>query len=281
MDKSDDYSTLPNKAPDNFELKVFDDISNYQSTIEHLNFDFGSIEKKTHLHFSLINHLITDLECQHYINESERAGYTPLNGYQTSYRSNDRVTIVSSSLADLLFKRLSSYFPDTILHHSEQWQPIGLNEVFRFCRYGPGGVFGAHRDSHFSRSSNERSFITINIYLNKTDGGCTRFLDPKSEEVIFACQPEAGKALVFRHNEYHDGDILQSGQKYLMRTDLMYRLIPGNTQQIDSVNDKQMQAKQLYAQAEEFEEQGQFEKAVQYYKKAITLWPRIEHEIYD
>jgi hypothetical protein len=99
-----------------------------------------------------------------------------------------------------------------------------LNEVFRFCRYGPGGVFGAHRDTNFSRSARERSFMTINIYLNDTDGGCTRFLDPNNREIIFPCQPQTGKALVFLHNEYHDGDALRTGSKYLMRTDLMYRL---------------------------------------------------------
>jgi prolyl 4-hydroxylase len=204
-----------------------------------------------------------------------------MGGYQTSYRSNDRVTIISQSLSTLLFKRISGYFPDSITHLGATWEPVGLNEVFRFCRYGPGGIFGAHRDTYFARSKNERSFMTINIYLNDTDAGCTRFLDPKSKEIIFQCQPQTGKALVFLHNEYHDGDVLQSGSKYLMRTDLMYRLKSQNNGQTDCSNDKRTQAKQLYAQAEEFEEKGQYDRAVQCYKKAIIMWPTIEREMDD
>ncbi|CAF4949361.1 unnamed protein product [Rotaria sp. Silwood1] len=281
MTNSDVYSTLPNKASNDFELQVLDDDANYKSTIERFDFEYGLVEKKKNLHFFIIHNLLTDTECQHYINESERAGYTPLDGYQTSYRSNDRVAIVSPSLSALLFKRLSGYFPDSITHHGDTWEPIGLNEVFRFCRYGPGGVFGAHRDTYFSRSARERSFMTINIYLNDTDAGCTRFLNPTNKEVIFPCEPKIGKALVFLHNEYHDGDVLRSGSKYLMRTDLMYQLKLGNETQSDCSNDKRAQAKQFYAQAEEFEEKGQYNKAVQYYKKAITMWPTIEQEMSD
>ncbi|CAF2973685.1 unnamed protein product [Rotaria sp. Silwood2] len=281
MNKSEVYSTLPNKAPNDFELQVLDDDANYKSTVERFEFEYGSIEKKKKLIFFIINNLLTDAECQHYINESERAGYTPLDGYQISYRSNDRVTIVSQSLSTLLFKRIYGYFPELITHHNDAWKSIGLNEVFRFCRYGSGGVFGAHRDTYFSRSARERSFMTINIYLNDTDAGCTRFLNPTNKEVIFECQPKTGKALVFLHNEYHDGDVLRSGSKYLMRTDLMYQLEIENEIQTDCSNDKRTQAKKLYAQASEFEEKGQYNKAVQYYKKAINMWPTIEQEMND
>jgi hypothetical protein len=279
MNKPQVNSALPNQAPDDFELQILDDDINYKSTIEQFQFEYGPIGKKKNLRFFVIHNLLTNSECQHYINESERAGYTSLDGYQTSYRSNDRVTIVSQSLSDLLFKRISVYFPDSITHHDTTWEPIGLNEVFRLCRYGPGGVFGAHRDSYFSRSAQERSFMTINIYLNDTDGGSTRFLDPTNEEIIFPCQPQTGKALVFLHNEYHDGDVLRSGSKYLMRTDLMYRLKDENNGQIGCSNDQRTQAKQFYAQAEEFEDKGQYDKAIQFYKKAITIWPTIEKEI--
>ncbi|CAF1255013.1 unnamed protein product [Didymodactylos carnosus] len=279
--KPEVYSELPNKAPDDFKLQVLDDGASYKSTIERLNFEYGPVEKKKSLHFAVIHNFLTDSECQHYINESERAGYTSLDGYQTSYRSNDRVTITSKSLAALLFNRISGYFPDSITHRDATWEPVGLNEVFRFCRYGPGGVFGAHRDTNFSRSARERSFMTINIYLNDTDAGCTRFLNPLNKEVIFPCQPQTGKALIFLHNEYHDGDVLRSGLKYLMRTDLMYRLKHENNGQTACSDDQRIQAKQLYSQAEKFEEKGQYDKAVQLYKKAIAMCPTIEQEMND
>jgi hypothetical protein len=78
MDKPQVYSTLPNKAPDDFELQVLDDDDSYKSTIERLEFDYGPEEKKKSLQFSVIHNILTDSECQHYINESERAKYTPL-----------------------------------------------------------------------------------------------------------------------------------------------------------------------------------------------------------
>lgn len=281
MEKSEVHSALPNKASNDFELQVMNDDAHYESTMEQFEFEYGSLGTKKTLRFFIIHNLLTVSECQHYITESERAGYTPLDGYQTSYRSNDRVTIISQSLSTLLFKRISGYFPDLLTHHGSTWEPVGLNEVFRFCRYGPGGVFGAHRDANFSRSARERSFMTINIYLNDTDAGCTRFLEPSNKEVIFQCQPQTGKALVFLHNEYHDGDVLRSGSKYLMRTDFMYHLKHENNGQTSGSNDKRIQAKRLYAQADEFEEKGQYDKAVQFYKKAIAMCPTIEKEMDD
>ncbi|CAF3901922.1 unnamed protein product [Rotaria sordida] len=208
-----------------------------------------------------------DSECKHYINESERAGYTKLGAYQMSYRSNDRVIIVSQRLSDLLFKRLSAYFPDSINNDGSIWEPIGLNEVFRFCRYDRGGTFDAHRDAYFARSVNERSFMTINIYLNDTDAGCTRFLNPTGKKIIFQCQPQAGKALIFLHDEYHDGDVLRLGSKYLMRTDLIYRLKSNINQQEYCLNDKHIQAKQIYIQTKERENKDSSAKTLNVQRK--------------
>ena len=51
---------------------------------------------------------------------------------------------------------------------------------FRFVRYKQGGIFAPHEDNCFARSSNDRSFWTVNIYLNdvyETNGGATQFID--------------------------------------------------------------------------------------------------------
>ena len=40
----------------------------------------------------------------------------------------------------------------------------------------------------------------------------------------FAVQPSPGKALVFDHRRLHEGAAVQRGIKYVLRTDLMYRV---------------------------------------------------------
>ena len=49
--------------------------------------------------------------------------------------------------------------------------------------------------------------------------GATVFLEGSKDKV----QPEAGMALVFQHNIYHEGERLKSGTKYIMRSDAMFR----------------------------------------------------------
>ena len=53
-------------------------------------------------------------------------------------------------------------------------------DFFRFVRYKPGGVFAPHEDNCYARSSKDRSFWTVNIYLNDVytkNGGATRFIE--------------------------------------------------------------------------------------------------------
>lgn len=68
---------------------------------------------------------------------------------------------------------------------------------------------------------------TVNIYLNDDfEGGATRFYLNR-DDVIPLRMPR-GSAVIFRQlpfREYlHDGARVESGYKYLMRTDVMYEL---------------------------------------------------------
>ena len=56
----------------------------------------------------------------------------------------------------------------------ENYNSIGLNEMFRFYRYTTGQRFKMHRDGSFKRNEIERSFYTFMIYLN--DDFCTMFI---------------------------------------------------------------------------------------------------------
>jgi hypothetical protein len=74
--------------------------------------------------------------------------------------------------------------------------------------------------------------MTINIYLNTVPddaGGATRFLKEEGGEweVISATQPVLGTGVIFRDDVWHDGAPVLSGEKFLLRTDIMYERVKG------------------------------------------------------
>jgi hypothetical protein len=83
-------------------------------------------------------------------------------------------------------------------------------------------------------SLNEQSFTSLNIYLNtvpKENKGATRILRHQENfrvglhnglEVLGQVQPVQGTASVFRETVWHDGEELVAGEKYLLRSDIMY-----------------------------------------------------------
>lgn len=93
-----------------------------------------------------------------------------------------------------------------------------MNERFRFYRYDPGQLFDWHRDGAFTRSARERSMFTLIFYLNDGfEGGSTDF----THDTV---APERGGALFFHHPHLHRGAPVESGRKYVLRTDIMYRV---------------------------------------------------------
>ena len=78
----------------------------------------------------------------------------------------------------------------------------------------------------------EISYFTLHLYLNEADeknplkGGATRFHSGDYEGVYHDVAPRTGSVLVFQHRGlWHSGDELESGTKYTMRTDIMYKKV--------------------------------------------------------
>ena len=129
-------------------------------------------------------------------------------------RNNDRVIFTDEALAIKLWEEARAFIPNRIGRSNA----VGLNELFRFYRYTPGQQFRKHRDESFMRNACEASYYTFMIYLNDGfGGGATTFND-------LAIRPAAGTALIFLHDLEHSGDPVTSGKKYVLRTDVMYRL---------------------------------------------------------
>jgi prolyl 4-hydroxylase len=134
-------------------------------------------------------------------------------------RNNTRVMLDDPARAAALWERLSPALPARM----GGWRAVGLNERLRFYRYDVGQRFAWHRDGAFTRSHEERSRLTLMLYLNEDfDGGATQFDDGDWLEVI----PRTGAALAFAHPVRHQGASVTRGRKYVLRTDVMFRREP-------------------------------------------------------
>jgi prolyl 4-hydroxylase len=171
-------------------------------------------------HVYLIENFWTPEQCDDLIAKSESIGYGPAT-INTSFgarrvdhvRNNERVLYKDESFAASLWNELQPYAPSSV----GDSKAIGLNELFRFYKYGPRQQFRRHRDESYVRNAREASYYTFMIYLNDTfTGGETTF-----DNLVVA--PLKGSALIFLHQLLHAGSEVKSGTKYVLRTDIMYQ----------------------------------------------------------
>lgn len=167
---------------------------------------------------------LTPDECDEFIKLSEEKGYAEAliqsrgkgEVMNKEVRDNDRVIWDDADLAARLFERVKPLLPQTI----DDWQVLSLNERFRFYRYKDGQKFRPHVDGCFKRNDTEISFITCMFYLNEDFEGGTTYLIGVNENVY----PKKGMLILFDHKILHAGMAVTSGTKYVLRTDVMYKL---------------------------------------------------------
>lgn len=169
----------------------------------------------------VIEDFFSGAECDNYMVWSEQKGYeeakVQVNGEQTmlkSVRNNSRITFVDHGLAEIVWEKFKP-FAVADFGNSEV---CGLNEMFRFYKYGPGERFKKHIDGSYIRNEEEASYFTLMIYLNDDFEGGETVLQKHS------VKPKKGMALVFYHGIKHSGEPIINGTKYVLRTDVMYKL---------------------------------------------------------
>ncbi|WP_375380621.1 prolyl hydroxylase family protein [uncultured Sphingomonas sp.] len=140
-------------------------------------------------------------------------------------RNNDRVILDDPMYASELWEKLRNIVPATF---HRIWHACGINERLRFYRYEPGQYFDWHSDGSFWRSQREESHFTFMVYLNEDcEGGETTFRGlPDHPHQDLVVTPKKGMALIFRHPLWHRGSEVRHGRKYVLRSDIMYRLDP-------------------------------------------------------
>lgn len=280
-----------------------DDLKSFEIEFDE-NFKQDKVTQSDILDFGdegfLLHNILTEEECQDCIQKAEEAGFEAIRGVRDDYRSCTRITLESKALSDVLWSRIKNFVHDISIdgdphkHHIHgpvslmkgTWTPVGLNSLFRLCRYLPGGHFAPHFDGHFDKSCSERSLKTFMVYLNGNfTGGATNFVNEQQtlymdeasgkycaeqKNILHSMQPQTGLAIVFNHFRLHEGAQLREGQKYILRTDVMFR----NTSQ--QLSEEYSRAVNLIQQAETLENAGECMKAAELYRKAFKLAPELE-----
>ncbi|KAI1300388.1 hypothetical protein EDD11_006212 [Mortierella claussenii] len=190
------------------------------------------------LAFTLQN-ILTPQECQALIARSESVGYeialvnmgsTGEGVHVPGYRDGQRCIIDDIPVAAELWKRIHHHVPQVY----KKRPVVGMNERLRFLKYAPGDKFQPHMDGEYRRTdgSGHVTKLTVQFYLNQEcEGGATSFLDEKSmwkvqdegqEETKVAVSPQVGQALIFQHDLVHEGSVVTSGVKYVIRSDILF-----------------------------------------------------------
>lgn len=150
--------------------------------------------------------------------------------YPPSYRSNDRRVCDDAQLAQALFAALGEFLPAQLTtSDGASFQLCGLNSRFRFCRYRHGQGFRIHQDGAHCEGDAQQSLLTLQVYLDDDParvGGQTRFYDARGGALLGGVVPRQGRAIVFDHRLWHDGEPVIAGEKHVLRTDVMYVRLP-------------------------------------------------------
>lgn len=121
-----------------------------------------------------------------------------------------------------MFERLRPLLPETL----DGERLVGLNSRFRVCRYRDHQQFTVHQDGAWHPDTQTRSRLTLMLYLNDEDefsGGQTRFYARPRGPAWRSVSPRAGRLMLFDHLLWHDGAPVHRGEKYILRTDVLYR----------------------------------------------------------
>ena len=161
---------------------------------------------------------------------SERI-FERLQGMKLRTNDDDNSTNNENNILIQIQNETADLYPPTRSSRGKKtshYKPISCNPNLRVYRYDEGHSFGRHVDeSNFvpgRRGGNTE--MTMLIYLSTCKGGATRFHQSGvGAASSFSFEPQIGSLLLHVHGKYcldHEADVVLSGQKYVLRTDLVY-----------------------------------------------------------
>jgi prolyl 4-hydroxylase len=169
-----------------------------------------------------VDSALSAAECEAYIQRMRKgsAEVAPIVGHHgpevdLAVRNNTRVMWDDSAEANALLARVEAQVPK----HLSGMVLAGANPRLRLYRYGSGERHGAHWDTVVQLDGGVQSLLTLVFYLNDGfTGGETDF--PELERRI---APRVGRALLFQHRILHIASEVNAGEKFVLRTDVLYR----------------------------------------------------------
>eukprot|EP01059_Diplonema_ambulator_P020956 TRINITY_DN3490_c0_g1_i1.p1 TRINITY_DN3490_c0_g1~~TRINITY_DN3490_c0_g1_i1.p1 ORF type:complete len:330 (+),score=99.43 TRINITY_DN3490_c0_g1_i1:578-1567(+) len=246
--------------------------------------------------------LLSESDCQ-LIMDKTREHLRPLLLCDGTKRRCNRVAFKNPDLEKLLWDRVRPLLgPIEITDNNKElflnagmegtWEPVGLSGVFRAVQYYGGGHIAPHFDGEWVTDEDTRSIKTILVYMNEGYGeGRTRFLDHRDEDigvryitvgggatraaeedVVCTIPVKTGWAAVFDAKMLHEGTTLTTGEKWLLRADILYTC----TKRTYPPDSNRGRAIALLNEAEYLEESGRPDLAVRNYRAAYKLCPELE-----
>ncbi|CAF3694610.1 unnamed protein product [Rotaria sp. Silwood1] len=234
---------VPTKIPDGIKL----------NRIKHQN-DLILIELGT---------LLTSDECDEILSNIRQQTFEQMSKkYDVRKRNSSRLVVMDDRLGRTLWRRLKfSNKLTKLVRHTKplgfnvqgQWTMSGVNPAMRLNKYNHGDYFGLHKDAQYAPSGDERSLLSLLIYLNDNyEKGETKFYFPKqssksdvkgltiAEEMEaygglengFECitlKPKKGFAVLFTHNLLHEAtppeilNPLVQTERLVLRTDVLVK----------------------------------------------------------
>lgn len=164
-------------------------------------------------YLKIIDNLLTPEECKFFIDTINKSNMqeTQRGELATYYRTK----YTNNGFANELFQRVKPYLTELNIPFT------GANKEFRLAKYKEGGEFKLHKDG-VNQNEIGRSYLTLNIFLNDDfNGGETDFYLDDQSTLRFSARPKSGRAALFYAQQYHCGNIVKNGEKYLLRTDIM------------------------------------------------------------
>ena len=191
----------------------------------------------------LIKNVLSHDECKEIIDMAEGSGFKPAAIYdaatKTVHRNCTRQIVDNDELAENWFERILGALSDSPHEQkvkecpwigNKQGDPlraVSLNERFRVIKYSQGQFFTKHVDAPFTRGADsgdregEKSLVSVHIYLNEGyKGGVTRFHG--GGRWFDVPQTKTGSVLLFESTIPHEAVKVSKGEKYVVRTDIMY-----------------------------------------------------------
>ena len=209
-----------------------------------------------------LSNVLSSKECAEIINNADKCIFENVSdkyrfGMQ---RNSSRLLVLDKTLAENLWQRVYKVLFREIKDKGVSIQPLGfdvtrgvwdldsLNEAIRINKYSEEekGFFGPHKDAQFCPNGDQRSIMTLLIYLNEDfKGGETCFYFPKDstlsskamtikEEInlhgglengykLVRIVPKVGHAVLSSQSILHEALPVSNGTKYILKTDVVVK----------------------------------------------------------